>query len=394
MNTEDLYRILRTGHVQAQGVVDTVADPLLVLDESLCVQSASRSFFDTFKVGRDETIGQRIYELGNGQWDIPELRRLLVEVIPKTTAVIDYEVEHDFPDLGRRMMLVTARTLHHPEGGSHTMLLSIVDATDRYKRDAAKDMVSSELRHRMKNLLSVAQSIARQTTTKGRSAEEFRDDFLGRFSALIDAQDMAFPGQEEAGLGALIERILSPYMSNSETVVVEPGAAVELPARAIMSLSLVLHELATNAAKYGALTASGGQVRINWQLDEDQQLRAAYVDGKRRANCFCPYVDRIRYPAGPIRHDIPGRWASGAEICARRLGSRDRGSAHGDRPTAAVASRPHGVASILLNLRYPSMRKPISNKPVEVPALGKGRSIGGVGLWRHVLGSGLTTATR
>jgi hypothetical protein len=96
MNMEDLYRLLRTGHVQAQGIVDTVADPLLVLDESLCVHSASRSFFETFKVDRDETIGKHIYDLGDGQWDIPELRRLLVEVIPKATAVINYEVEHDF----------------------------------------------------------------------------------------------------------------------------------------------------------------------------------------------------------------------------------------------------------------------------------------------------------
>jgi hypothetical protein len=74
MNTEDLYRLLRTGHVQAQGIVDTIADPLLVLDGSLCVQSASRSFFETFKVDRYETIGKHIYELGDGQWNIPALR--------------------------------------------------------------------------------------------------------------------------------------------------------------------------------------------------------------------------------------------------------------------------------------------------------------------------------
>ena len=74
MNMEDLYRILRTGHVQLQGIVDTVADPLLVLDESLCVQAASRSFFETFNVDRYETIGQRFYDLGNGQWDISALR--------------------------------------------------------------------------------------------------------------------------------------------------------------------------------------------------------------------------------------------------------------------------------------------------------------------------------
>ena len=253
MNMEDLYRLLRTGHVQAQGIVDTVADPLLVLDESLCVQSASRSFFQTFKVDRDETIGKPIYELGSGQWDIPDLRRLLVEVIPKAAAVINYEVKHDFPGIGPRTMLVTARTLHHPDNGGHSMLLSIVDATDRFRRDEAKDMLFGELRHRMKNLLAVAQSIARQTTTEGRSAKQYRDDFLGRFGALVEAEDLAFAEQEEAGLEALIERSLVPYTANANAVVIRPGAAVELGPRRLMSLSLVLHELATNAAKYGAL---------------------------------------------------------------------------------------------------------------------------------------------
>ncbi len=77
MNLEDLYRLLRTEHVQAQGMIDTIDDPLLVLDQGLCVQTASRAFYETFEVSRDETVGRPIYELGNGQWDIPELRRLL-----------------------------------------------------------------------------------------------------------------------------------------------------------------------------------------------------------------------------------------------------------------------------------------------------------------------------
>lgn len=176
-------------------------------------------------------------------------------------------------------MLVTARILHHPDGGSHTMLVSIVDATDRYRRDAAKDMLFGELRHRMKNLLAVAQSIARHTTTEGRSAEDYRDDFLGRFGALVEAQDLAFAEQEEAGLAALIERILAPYTANPEAVVIEPGAAVELGPRTIMSLSLVLHELATNAAKYGALSLAGGQVRVRWQVEKaNSQLRLKWVE--------------------------------------------------------------------------------------------------------------------
>jgi PAS domain-containing protein len=97
MNLEDLYRLMRTEHVQAQGIVDTIGDPLLVLDGELCVQTANRAFYNIFKVSRDETIGQHLYELGNGQWNIADLRRLLEDVIPRSAAVLDYEVEHDFP---------------------------------------------------------------------------------------------------------------------------------------------------------------------------------------------------------------------------------------------------------------------------------------------------------
>src|SRR3546814_5286267 len=84
------------------------------------------------------------------------------------------------------------------------MLLTIVDATERNRRDAAKDMLFGELRHRMKNLLAVAQSIARHTATAGRSAEEYRDDFLGRFDALVEAQDLARSEEHTSELQSLM----------------------------------------------------------------------------------------------------------------------------------------------------------------------------------------------
>ena len=268
MNVEDLYRLLRTGHVQAQGIVDTISDPMLVLDESLRVQMASRSFIEAFNVDRYETIGQLIYDLGNGQWNIPDLRMLLSQVIPKSTAIINYEVKADFPNIGPRTMLLTARTVFHPDNKSHSLLLVFVDVTERVKRDIAKDMLFGELRHRMKNLLAVTQSLARHTATKGRSAEEYRDDFLGRFGALVEAQESAFAEQHEASFAVLIERILAPYAADPKAVVIEPGEDVELGPPTTMSLGLVLHELATNAAKYGALSAAGGKVRVSWQVEE------------------------------------------------------------------------------------------------------------------------------
>ena len=279
MNMEDLYRLLRAGHVQAQGIVDTIADPLLVLDASLVVQTASRSFFETFQVDRYETIGKRLPELGNGQWDIPDLRRLLEEVIPKATAIVNYEVQHDFPDLGPRTMLVTARTLHHPDHSTHTMLVSFEDVTDRQHREAAKDMLFGELRHRIKNLLAVTQSLARNTATQGRSAEEYRDEFLGRFGALVEAQDIAFAEHGDSSLEALIDRVLAPYASRPDAIVIDPSPAVAFNSRAIMSLSLVLHELATNAAKHGALSVPDGQVQVGWSVEEDgSRLRLLWIE--------------------------------------------------------------------------------------------------------------------
>jgi len=280
MNLENLYRLVRNGHVHAQGIVDTVPDPLLVLDQNLYVESASRAFCETFKVARDETIGRHLYELGNGQWDIPELRRLLEEVIPKSTAIVEYEVEHDFPSIGRRTMLLTARRLFHPDNIARTLLLSIVDATERRKRDAEKDLLLGELRHRIKNLLAMVLAMARQTSAKDRSGEEYRDAFLNRFNALARAHDLAFSEGNEVGLHELVERTLEPYAVNPTTVVVEPGPAVAFASGQILSLSLILHELATNALKHGALSAPKGQVRVRWDVQEaiDRRLRLAWQE--------------------------------------------------------------------------------------------------------------------
>jgi hypothetical protein len=96
-------------------------DPLIVLGRGLVIESASRALFQTFKVGRDETIGRQLYELGEGQSDIPELRLLLEDVIPKSTAVMTKRWTSDFPGIGRRRMLMTARRLHDHDNVSRTL---------------------------------------------------------------------------------------------------------------------------------------------------------------------------------------------------------------------------------------------------------------------------------
>jgi two-component sensor histidine kinase len=273
MNLEDLYRLLRTEHVQAQGMIDTIDDPLLVIDQALCVQSASRAFYQTFKVGRDETIGRPIYELGNGQWNIPELRLLLQEVAPKAHAITDYELSHDFPSIGQRIMLLSARRLYHPDNNSPNLLVVIEDVTERRRISHAKDLVIGEIQHRLKNLLAVVQAMARMTEVEGHSAREYRDAFLGRLDALIKTYDLSMPGQVRPDLHELASRVST--MLGSEAVIIEAGLSAALAPEQVLPLGMILHELGTNAIKHGALSAPRGRVRLGWTLNDetgDQRL--------------------------------------------------------------------------------------------------------------------------
>src|SRR5213595_1397182 len=95
----------------AVDIVDTVREPLLLLDVTLRVRFANRAFYQTFHVSAEETENRLIYELGNGQWDIPDLRTLLEDIVPTSSVFNDFELEHDFPTIGRRVMLLNARQL-------------------------------------------------------------------------------------------------------------------------------------------------------------------------------------------------------------------------------------------------------------------------------------------
>ena len=90
----------------AQAIVDTIHEPLLVLDDQFHVLAASRSFYSIFQVDPEQTIGGLLYDLGDGQWNIPALRLLLETIIPEQVAMNGFEVDHHFPGLGRRIMVL------------------------------------------------------------------------------------------------------------------------------------------------------------------------------------------------------------------------------------------------------------------------------------------------
>ena len=120
----------------AQNIVDTVREPLLILDATLRVHSANRAFYHTFHVSPVETEGHLIYELGNGQWDIPDLRTLLEDIVPKSSVFDDFELEHIFPVIGRRVMLLNARKLQAGDHGE-LLVLAMGDVTERKRAEEA-----------------------------------------------------------------------------------------------------------------------------------------------------------------------------------------------------------------------------------------------------------------
>src|SRR5438067_1027989 len=143
---------LKAIETYAQNIVDTVREPLLILDATLRVRSANRAFYQAFHVSPGETEGRLIYELGNGQWDIPDLRTLLEDIVPKSSVFDDFELEHTFPAIGRRVMLLNARKLqagHHGE----LLVLAMEDVTERRRseEEVAKAKDAAEAANRAKS---------------------------------------------------------------------------------------------------------------------------------------------------------------------------------------------------------------------------------------------------
>lgn len=124
---------------QAKAIIETVREPLVILDADLRVVTANRLFYETFRVAPSETERRSIFNLGNRQWDVGPLRTRLEEVLSNNTAFEDFMVEHDFEKIGRRMMVLNARPVLLPAGAPHLVLLAIDDVTEARRLEAASE---------------------------------------------------------------------------------------------------------------------------------------------------------------------------------------------------------------------------------------------------------------
>jgi PAS domain S-box-containing protein len=169
---------LKLALAYAENIIATLREPFVVLDNTLRVRTANAAFYRDFRASKEETEGHFVYDLGNGQWDIPRLRTLLTQVLSNSHPVEDFEVDHAFPDLGRRNMMLNARRFPPDTKDPDLLLLAIEDISDRKRAEAA--MEHSEVRYR--RLFQMAKDgilILDADTGKVIDANPFMTDLLG-----------------------------------------------------------------------------------------------------------------------------------------------------------------------------------------------------------------------
>jgi len=293
-------RTVEDAQILALAIVNTIAEPFLVLDSDLVVLAASRSFYETFKVDPDQTQNCLLYALGNGQWDIPALRLLLETIIPDQVAMDDFEVEHDFPELGQRIMLLNARQVVYEHSDIITILLAFRDVTAARGIEREKDellrrseelllqnqLLLDEMRHRVANSLQIIASIM-MLKARAVSSEETRfhlHDAHARVMSVAAVQehlhlaDGIFQVEVANYLEKLCAGLATSMVSENQPVVIRVKADQGMiPSATAVSLGLIVTELVINALKYAfPARIEGARVDITYEIDgEDWKLDIA-----------------------------------------------------------------------------------------------------------------------
>jgi chemotaxis protein methyltransferase CheR len=279
--------------VLAQAIVNTIHEPFLVLDHEFRVMAASRSFYETFKVDPDETQDCLLYDLGDGQWDIPALRILLETIIPEKTAMDDFQVDHDFPGLGRRIMLLNARKVLYEKSPVATILLAFTDVTERRAVEREKDQLLArtedllrqkqvllqEMEHRVANSLQIIASILLMKA-RAVSSEETRGHLRDAHQrvmsvAAVQSHLHASDGINQIEVGSYLFKLCgslaSSMIGEDQTiklkVVADNG---KLGSAQVVSIGLIVTELVINALKYAFPTGRAkAVVQVSYESDGD-----------------------------------------------------------------------------------------------------------------------------
>jgi PAS domain S-box-containing protein len=278
-----LIRDLDEAGALAQAIVDTTSDPLLVLDQKLRVVAANRAFYLTFGMDRQDVRGCPIYVLGDGEWNVPDLRLLLGGVGCRGAILEEYEVERDFPVIGRRLMLLHAREVFKQKNAERLIVLTIKDITDRRdaERETAKllqkkETLLQEMQHRVANSLHIIASILLLKARTVQSEEtrlHLREAHQRVMSVATVQQQLQSSGQDEPievgpYLSRLCNTLAASVIADSQPISlkVKAGAGIAVSVDAV-SIGLITVELVINALKHGFPDGKGGEILVKYDAD-------------------------------------------------------------------------------------------------------------------------------
>jgi two-component sensor histidine kinase len=310
----------------AQAIVDTIREPLLVLDKDLYVVTANRSFYLTFGMNRQDVQNRPFYALGEGEWNIPELRVLLTSIAPQHAVMDAYEIEREFFGLGRRVMLLNARKMFYLGSFHDTILLAIEDVTERRAKERElrdflhqKDVLLQEMRHRVANSLQIIASILliKARTVRSKETRSHLQDAHKRVMSIATMQQLLHASEP----GATIE--LGPYLTRlcetlaismigdrrpiSLKVEIEGGTASSSQA---VSIGLIVTELVINALKHAFPTGRGdGAIIVAYELAEPNWRLTVSDNG-------------IGRPEDNLDKLVPGLGTAIIEALAKQLNAR------------------------------------------------------------------------
>ena len=284
----------------ADSIVDTVREPLVVLDADLKIISANRSFYKAFKVKPGETEGQFLYDLGNREWNIPKLRKLLEVILPKDTTFDNFEVEHDFKTIGRRVMHLNARRIYREIDETHLILLAIEDVTERKRAQQALRQSSEKLKffayavmHDLKSPTIGIYGLTELLHKHYKNALDERgksycDQILKasvHIAALIEKINVYIATKESPlkiekinikDILQIISEEFSPRLVVRQIKWLEPEAMVEIKADQL-SILRVFRNFVDNALKYGGEDLS--EIRIGYKESEEFHTLSVSDDG-------------------------------------------------------------------------------------------------------------------
>lgn len=266
LSKESPFIDIQDGIALAHAVVDTVRDPLVVLDHDLRVIAASRSFYKTFRLAREDVRGHLLYEVDGGQWDIAELRELLETIANNQATIEGYEVEREFPAVGHRVMLLNARKVFYEKAAHTTVLLAFEDITGRRAIERQveellreKDMLLEEMRHRIANSLQIIASILllKARTVQSEETRLQLEDAHQRVLSIAAVQQHLHvtgggkPIELANYLTKLCETLAQSMIGDSRPISLkvdaDGGTAIS---RDAVSIGLIVTELVMNALKH------------------------------------------------------------------------------------------------------------------------------------------------